>query len=234
MNQIEQFRLAAICLEHLSSEGFCLKQTSSPLLARQWIAEVGKSYLTPFLDPENNDFTERNHFWLSLQKDGRAVLIGGARFDVLEGEPITEFWRRTNRRNYKVGAEDPVQTFSPLCDDAIVGRVVYLGDMYGIPEVRGSVNRLRCFLAIAHLAVMSKWAPDTIYAFMRQGDMDRGADRNYGFLNAIPAAQVWAYKAPHRASSEWCVYNRKTELGHAVVALVERIVREIAKGAARD
>lgn len=202
-----------------------IEQTTDPDRAHEIASIPGKPYKTPFLDPSKNDFTPSNFFWMAMYSGGVPKIVGGARLDDVPKGQVAKFWERAAVRGY--GEPDkgrPIVSTNPLVDLNVHGRIAYFGDLFVLDDFRGHTNRLKCFLLIAHLVAWVKWNPDCVCGFVREAAIERGIDRSYGFLNAIPRAQEWSYGPESRGGDEWLVYNRSEEFQSALSYAVDTLI----------
>ena len=207
-----------LCLSELNSKGYDLTVLDDPTDIPKIIAEMGKPYLTPKLSPKFNDYTSEDTFWLLLSNGEETIGAAGCRFEDLGTRKISDHWKRSLKRQYGEGEREVIEWVSPQVDEALQGKLVYYGDLFFTPEAGRSRRILRLFVLIGHLWTFLKWDPSSIYAFVREKDLSRGANFYYNFPRFIPSPQRWVKPAPEpREDSEYVVMLARSDLD----ALVE-------------
>ncbi len=207
-----------LCLSELNSKGYDLTVLDDPTDIPEIIAGMGKPYLTPKLSPKFNDFTSEDTFWLLLSNGEETVGAAGCRFEDLGTRKISQHWKSSLKRQYGEGERDVIEWVSPQVDEVLKGKLVYYGDLFFTPEAGRSRRILRLFVLIGHLWTFLKWDPNSIYAFVREKDLSRGANFYYNFPRFIPSPQRWVKPAPEpREDSEYVVMLARADLD----ALVE-------------
>jgi hypothetical protein len=223
MNTLEISETIFACTQKLATANLTVREVVDPSEIERVISLVGKPYLTPVMNPENNDFTVKNAFWLIAEIDGKPAMIGGARLDDLGGEAISSYWRRSLRRQYRGLGDADVSGFSDIMQRDVSGRVAYFGDLFvvsGSGISRRQQLNLRWFTAIGHALTALKWSPDWTYAFIREVDVMRGAAPSYGFSRVVPAPQVWGAEPPEpRSNAEWCALLPRSDLPGMLAAV---------------
>jgi hypothetical protein len=104
---------------------------------------------------------------------------------------------------------------APAAASDIRGNVVYLGEFYFLPEVRGSRNLYSLFTHLLFCYSHIHWQPDWQYAFIRKPDVEKGFASLYGFTLQIPGAQTWLKPPGGRTSNEYLVALPRADLFHA-------------------
>lgn len=207
-----------LCLSELEAKGYALKVLDDPSGIPGIIEAMGKPYLTPKLSPLLNDFTSADTFWMLLLNGEETVGAAGCRYEDLGARKISEHWKESLKRQYGGGEHDVIEWVSPQVDEALKGKLVYYGDLFFTPEAGRSRRILRLFVMIGHLWTFLKWEPESIYAFVREKDLSRGANFYYSFPRFIPSPQRWVKPAPEpREDSEYLVMLASADLD----ALVE-------------
>ncbi len=220
MGEYEKAELIAICREKLLRDGLAVHVEQDFDRVPKIIEAIGKPYLTPKMSPFFNDFTAENCFWLRLEKDGETVALAGARLDDLGDGSITEYWRRTMRRQYGNGEVEMVtQVASPL-ERELKGRLAYFGDLHFSRAAGRSLKTVRRFVLIGHMITALKWNPDWTYAFLREDDVRRGGGYHYGFNRYIPDAQFWVDPPSPRENTEYCVMTNRRDLAYMAQAFI--------------
>ena len=176
--------------------------------------ELGKPKFIPRMDPNLNDFTEGNAFWIFLTDNGVPVASTAVRHERVGNESVTSFWKRTFRRHYPNADDQTIISVAQPAAARLRGNLIYVGELFVSENSRGSRDTLRLFMMLAHLSVMVRWPVDWCYAFMRDRDVKLGFAARYGFTWQLPCAQVWANAPEGRSSSEWLVAVTREDLEH--------------------
>lgn len=188
--------------DYLLSVGIRVEQLEDFSKVKSLVSITQKNYLTPLASPEKNDLTHGNCIWLIGWYESEPVILGGARLEDLQGEPVTSFWPRSLGRLY---GRDPQALISAISEEVakrLRGRLAYFGDLHVAKNNRGSLANLRAFTTIGHLAVSLQWNPDHTYAFVREDDVMRGAAARYGFCDMYVRPITWVDPPPPRSDSE--------------------------------
>ncbi|GAA4218540.1 hypothetical protein GCM10022290_09290 [Sagittula marina] len=201
------FAAANQCTTYLAQRGLEVSLSQDPLEVAASVAAVGKPYLTPWLDPLSNDFGERNFFWvIGRSKDG-VEMVGGGRIDDL-GERPSGLIKRLFDRTYGVGT---VTGVSERCDDALQGRVCYLGDLYSRSTRGLGRERVRAFVGVAHAFAAMSFSVDATYSFMRNADILRGSADVNGFTRRVLDPVTWGQMPEARSETEQIVYRHRSD-----------------------
>lgn len=176
--------------------------------------KLKKSYLTPHLDPKQNDFTAANCFWTIAYKDGEPFGLGGVRMDDLTGDNVEKYWARHFERVYPGGVCD----IAPPVKTTLRGRVCYVGDFYIAEGARGSTAFLETTTQVTHALINLKWRPDFTYAFLHHKAVIRGAAARYGFTRTIPYSKRFTDLDGVRADDEYCAVLPREDFAHSIQA----------------
>lgn len=181
------FVAASMCRARLEASGLSLDVTADPEQISQSIAESGKTYTTPWLDPKFNDFGDDNFFWLIGRKGGTAKIVGGGRVDVFHGDAASRINRMFNR-GYGPGT---TRGANPACSQALNGRVAYLGDLHSSSARGLARTTVSDFLGVAHFICASQFHADVVYSFFSRKDARRGSADVNGFTDKIIDPLMW-------------------------------------------
>ncbi len=226
MSTLEYLKAASLQLSRLEEAGLTVHMTSDFEEVELAIRDIGKSYLTPKMDPTNNDFTEENSFWLFLMKDGEYVGGVAARHDILRTEPVSEFWRRAYRRYYPNISGETFALIESSVLANMTGGLTYVGDLFIREGNRGSREVLNSLMLLMHINCALKWESDWLYAFMWDRHVSLGMAAKYGFTRTIPGIRKWVAAPEGRRDDEWLVSLPRTELEHLV-----KLQAQLADGA---
>jgi hypothetical protein len=225
LTELQKAEIIADCSAHLSRNGVFVQQISDFSKVLEMVRAAGKNYLTPLSSPEYNDLTQGGCIWLVGMKDGTPAMLGGARLEDLKGEGVSSFWPRTLGRVYGRETQDLIEEVSPELTSRLNGRLAYFCDLHVMQNSRGMRSNLRAFTAIGHLLVSLKWDPDHTCAFVRENDVMRGADRQYGFSDTYANPMVWRDPPAPRSNSEWCAVLPREKL-QGMMRAVRSSIRE--------
>lgn len=182
----------------------------------------GKSYITPMGSPDRSLLTGENALWLGAFRGDEVLMLGAARLEDLGSETVAGYWPRLIKWGY---GETDFEFAAPRLQYDLGSRLVYFGDLY---SCAGGMNHrnVRAFTAIGHIMVQEKWNPDSVYAFIRDRDIERGAAGKYGFTDSEPVPFLWPSAPKPRSPSEWCCYRPRHKLGAVVARTVQAISAE--------
>ncbi len=206
MNNWQAFQAAILCQSVLSDAGLAVNMVQDPDEIASAVKDAGKSYLTPWLDPAVNDFTEGNHFWLVAADANGVAMVGGARIDDFGMQPGRAM-QSMFRRGYGDGA---VLKVSSECDRELRGRVAYFGDLHSRSTSSLGRTRVRCFCGLANFIAVSMFKCETVYSFIRRKDISRGSADVNGFNRKISQPLEWGWLPEARSKSE-CIAFRKSD-----------------------
>ncbi|MFV1591178.1 hypothetical protein VWY73_01260 [Phaeobacter sp. JH20_12] len=184
------------------------------------IAQIGKPYLTPWLDPKKNDFTPNNYFWLIASRAGVPLIVGGGRLDVV-GSDAAGHLVRAFSRGY---GPDAVSAVTPEVSARLTGRVCYLGDLFSRSGAGLSQIHRRYFLVVANYIGSQHFKADCTYSFMRMQDVKRGSADLNGLDKRVYHPLRWGVIPQARDESEIIVYREARDDRH----YFEIITRELA------
>ncbi len=213
MNPMSLLKFGAMCLETLEIDGLTPESTDPSPELEDEARRIGKAYVTPTLSALVNDFTNTSSFWITLRESGELRAVMGMRYDQLGSEPVSSYWKRAYKRQY--GAE--LEGHPQILPDLLSGNMVYMGDLFFHPDIRGSQARLMSFVHLAHIQCFQKW-PDAnyIYAFHHRRDVLRGKTDQYGFNNRIPNPQIWKGGPNYRSAHEYLAILSREEFNQKV------------------
>lgn len=224
MNTWQLCRLAGTCENLL---GMQVRQVFDAEEIRYALKSISKPYLSPLLNPDHNDFTPANSFWIVAESDEGPQMIVGVRLDDLTNVDVNDFWSRFLRRAY--GAA-PAARGAAFPSDILTGRVAYFGDLIsknGHALSRSGRKKMRLFAAICHHLVNIEFRPDNSYCFVRDRDAERGTPFNYGFTELYPFMFDWEFPpVPEGIPGLVAVLRRKQF--NAYMRSVERLIEELA------
>lgn len=227
MNYWDAGRTAYLC-EAIS--GLDFRQVFDLEEVEHLLKEMGKTYVSPVLDPSLNDFTPSNCFWLFAERDGSPIVGGGVRLDKLHGTDVNKFWSKFLHRAF---GEAPREIGSPFPDDVLAGNVAYFGDLLSSGNTtlgRFGRDKLRYFTYVGHYLTQQHFAPDVTYCFVQDKDYLRGTPGVYGFLDHEPFLYKWNKNPYPQGEPGWVSYlsKRKFEqLSEVMKRAIEAEVRKI-------
>lgn len=220
MDRWQAFRAAQLSTLALADAGIIVDVVDDSATVPSLLDEIGKDYITPVLDPRNNDFSTENSFWMTARKGGKLVILGGARVDDV-GRSAADFIRNMMNRGY---SSDCILHVAREVDLALHGRVAYFGDLKSIAGVGLGRKNVRWFTCVAHYVAACHFRADVVYSFMRGADVLLGsADRN-GFDNRLRQPLIWGNKPDGRGEAEQLVYRLRSEND----AYFQTIIQELA------
>lgn len=225
---LERVEFMGHCKRILRDQGFEIRQVSDPSLVESIAAEIKKPYLTKVLDPLQGDYTQNNCFWFILYRSDdssrRAVGMLGARVDVLEKDEFIKFIKHQAKRLYGKGGNEALEdhVFPPPFYE-IVGKAVYIGDLFIDPEFRGRTNiNLRALLLLVMGLANYKWGFDWLYAFVRSSDAEHGYFQRYCFAQTYPGALSWVTPPAERTDSDYFGCVRDQDLDYLIAQTLAR------------
>ena len=191
------------CSRALEANGISLHVTVDSNQISESIEEIGKGYLTPWLNPALNDFGSDNFFWLIAEKEGAPVIVGGGRLDPYgyDGAAVV---RRMFKRLYGSGS---IAEVSDEISASLRGSVCYLGDLHSKAGVGLSRANRRFYLGVAHYISAVHFNADATFSFMRSVDVLRGSADINGFDQRIMRPYQWHEVPENRSNEEVLVYR---------------------------
>ncbi|MEL6171999.1 MAG: hypothetical protein AAGK67_15110 [Pseudomonadota bacterium] len=211
MSTLSLLKLSSICMETLTRDGFEILEETPRVDLEHEASGIGKDYVTPTLSSAASDFTHTSAVWLTLRQAGELRAIMGMRYDELGEEAVSDYWKRTYRRQY--GAE--VSNHPANLSSILGGNLVYMGDLFFHPDIRRSLSRLMSFVNLAHCLSFTKWkSAEYIYAFHHRRDVLRGKTDQYGFGNRLPGPQVWNDGPDYRSAHEYLAVLSRPDFLH--------------------
>lgn len=193
------------CLAALAEKGLTVRPTTDSQEIRETVKGVGKSYLTPMLDPALNDFTEDCFFWLVAYLEDKPAIVGGGRLDVIPSRGDS-FLKSQLVRGY---GENSISSIRPDVSKVLQGRVCYLGDLYSRAGLGLSQNNRKMFLGVANYIASVHFRADLTYSLMRQRDIYRGSADVNGFDGRLKDPVEWGDAPEGRGDREVLVFRRK-------------------------
>ncbi|MFV1573723.1 hypothetical protein VXL47_12285 [Phaeobacter sp. JH20_30] len=187
----------------LASKGISLRVTVNDAEVHETVEKIGKSYLTPWLDPVKNDFTPDNYFWLIASREEAPVIVGGGRLDVV-GNDAAGHLHRAFSRGY---GPDAVAAVNPEVSARLRGRLCYLGDLFSRSGAGLSQTHRRSFLVVANYIASQHFKADCTYSFMRMHDVKRGSADINGLDKRVYHPLHWGVIPQARDESEIIVYR---------------------------
>lgn len=200
------------CARALHERGISVEESTDFRDCEARMHTIGKKSVTPMLSCDHHDLSKDHAVWLILRKDGRDIGGVAARCDTLISETLSEYWARSYARLYRgQGRLRSVSNTHRACDE-IKGNVVYTGEFFIAPEMRGSRHLLSLYTHLLFTYCQMRWNPDWIYAFVRADDVRRGYATEYGFTRQYPGAHIWDTIPKGRAVGEYLVAITSQEL----------------------
>lgn len=225
MKYWEMSQVAHQCEREL---GLTVRQVTDPSEVRRILGVMDKGFLSPVLDPDKNDFTPANSFWLVGERDGEPVLAGGVRVDDLRSVDVRSYWERMLTRTF---GQKPLPGQAGFPDDVISGKVAYFGDLLSRNNMglgRSGRDKLRLFTGIGHYLTQAEFSPDVTYCFVRDQDVMRGTPSVYGFLEVCPFLYEWENDPYPSGYPEWIACTRKAQFPQLLESL-RRLTAELAR-----
>lgn len=226
----ELFRFAALCLDRLAAQGIEVTQTGGTPTVLRDAATLGKPYFTKQLNPDFNDFTHSNSFWLKASHraspDATPTLIGmaGARCDRLARGEFVPAFEHQMRRLYGQDRDTVLaSTLYPPPFHEMQGAVAYLGDLYFAEGFRGKESmNIRAFVLFLYAVAATEWSFDWLYLFVNQRHASDGHLSKYLLAGAHFAPVLWD-KGPDERNDDDCLGTlRKVDFAYIVRRTLDR------------
>lgn len=213
------------CVERFRELELTVRQSNDFSKIDALIEQIGKPYLTPQLSPNWHEFTEENAFWLIAEDaDGGPVGVMGIRLDQLGGEVLADYWRRQLTRLHGAQNKSPINEhhFPPVAR-RISGNVVYFGDLFVRPNVRGLPRfPLRPFSVMAYSLALLQWRVNWFYAFATDKHMKQGVQSQYMMVRSYPFVHYWDEPRPQRTDTDWMMCMDREDANYMIETALER------------
>jgi len=202
MSELVVGKVFSVTWEVLKAGGYDVEVEPDQAQATKRLEEMGKPKVTPVLSGLKTAFTKSAGVAVFLKREGEDVVAALARFDDIAEESIASFAPRLLTAQYGLDDNSSVESRGGPLASGIRGRVVYFGDLFVKPGVRGSISLLEGFVTVLQIICHWKWQYDWMYAFLRQTDVSRGAAERYNFSNIEAMANIWINPPVGRSSNE--------------------------------
>ncbi|MEM6891853.1 MAG: hypothetical protein AAF636_27610 [Pseudomonadota bacterium] len=222
MKNLEILKLSAVCLDNLTMSDVRMFELSGSRSIVPKLEAIGKTVIHPKMDPLKNDFTDRNCFWLMLEKKGQLFGCVGARLEDIGDESPVSYWARTAERHYPESNLPRFDHVSPEMLKAIRGKVAYMGDLHFHANYRGTAWTnfvLRNLLLLLHINIQINWRVDCTYAFLRRKDYLNAKAEQYHYMRNMPGYQRWDEPPEGRSKTESLLTMPRKEFEHLVAYL---------------
>lgn len=228
MNTVDKAQAFGTLDAFMNAQGYKIESLNDFSEIPHIASQLGKQYLTPMSSPDFNDLTEGRSICLVARKDGMPVMMGCARLEDIETEPVGKYWKRVFLRAYGANkCKEVIGDTLPKVDRMMTRRLVYFGDLFVCKGFRGSRLALRSFITLGHLASALQWDPEWTYCFIREKDIGRGTLELYGFNTNFGNAFEWLIEPPKpRDRSELLVAVSREDLQQSI----NRALRAIEAG----
>ncbi|MGB0853789.1 MAG: hypothetical protein ACPGVA_03295 [Pikeienuella sp.] len=226
----ELFRFAAMCLDRLAAQGIQVSQSPGDQGILHQADKLGKPYFTKQLNPNFNDFTHANSFWLTATHQAspgdEPTVIGmaGARADRLtKGEFIPAFEQQM-RRLYGPDRDSVLASaLYPPPFHEMQGTVAYLGDLYFSKGFRGRDNiNIRAFVLFLYAIAATEWSFDWLYLFVNERHASDGHLSKYLLAGAHSAPILWDNGPKERNDTDCLGTLRKVDFAYIVRRSLDR------------
>jgi hypothetical protein len=201
------FAMSSLCVEYISRCGYSVEDAViTPDLVREIEQMSGRHPVNSMLSPIENDFTQRNSFWLLLRKGTEIVGTLGARFDDIAGDCVGGHLARMHNRHYSKDGQLAVEPNLARRANNVSGGLVYMGDVFFAPGHRGDLAKTQCFCQYAFCLAFARWweRADWLIAMHREIDALAGKPIQHGFTSGnFPAAQNWFSPVENRSGKEY-------------------------------
>ena len=211
MDGFPLIRLASSCIKKLEDCGLDVEASRDFNKLPQYMADVGKTSLTPKVDPSMNDFLEGDGVWFGLSKEGQRIAVIASVFQDLGTEGLSAFLLRSTNRQYGAGA---VVSVAPQNVIGIGGRTAYIGELYVSEKFRGKRDWLNAYVTLVMATCCLDWKADHCYAFFRKRDFMARMPQLYGFTHCVPGVMRWGREVEGRDSSETLASISRPALVH--------------------
>lgn len=200
---IDTAEIVTRCTRKLRAGGLEVRQVSDISEVQRLMATMPAPYVTPYLDPRKNQFTEKNTLWLFLiDKDGDAVGKIAARHDDTGRETLRSYARRVVSGMHPTdNALTPSDRF-PEIMKKMRGQIVYIGELY-LPKPYASFLNVRAMVRLVYSMIYLKWGePDWVYCYMKE-EHAKAAKRLYGFPLLASDAISFTKPPSHGTREHW-------------------------------
>lgn len=201
------FAMSSLCAEYIACRGYSIEDAViTPELVREIEEMPGRYPVNSMLSPSENDFTQRNSFWLLLRKGTEIVGTLGARFDDIADDSVGRHLAKLHNRHYSKDGQLVVESNLARRAENISGGLVYMGDVFFSPGHRGDLAKTQCFCQYAFCIAFARWweRAEWLIAMHREVDALAGKPLQHGFTSgSFPAAQNWFSPVINRSGTEF-------------------------------
>lgn len=211
-NDIQLSRLVAKIDRDLAADGYAISQSSDHAAfeaAHQALS--GRSAASPPLNSRYVDLDPADFFWLDVTKDGRRIAVEAMRREHIT-QPLRRHLDQQYRRFYTAEADLKIIGHAPGAD-LITGVIVYHGDLFVDPSLRG--NGLATQLSrLAILIAYQRWDPDFIWGFIAEEKVLRGYQQKIGYWHGQPYGTQYSDKPEDISEKDWLVWMSREDLSY--------------------
>ncbi|WP_150525087.1 hypothetical protein [Roseibium sediminis] len=215
-NQMELVKALGIYTNLIEDLGLVVTQEYDFNYLADICDDAHEHRLSEQFSPRYFDFTPDNSFWVCVSnRRGDILSFQAARLDYLAGISLKQHWAAQQRRIYC----DPYPDQEPelgvnhaYATEKITGRVVYHGEMWLHPDLRGGRKLGGPICRIGQLLAFLKWDFDYIYCFISDVLHHKGFTAAQGYQNCEPFGTDWVRPPSHIPTDDYLCWNQPHNL----------------------
>ncbi len=175
--------------------------------------------VAPFFDPDINAELDQHAFWIKAEDpNGTPVSLQAFRIDT--AQPSLAAWAlgwhlglylRRGELLVPTEISPPANSIS----ERVSGRVVYHGELWINPKIRGN-GLLETLPRMGMLLAMMKWQPDAMWALIGQSMATRGQITRLGYNHLERGFFQWELIPQGAEDVEWLAIAQREELEYLV------------------
>ncbi len=177
--------------------------------------------LGPPFDPQLNDISASNAFWIvGRDPTGRVVHTQAMRLIDLQGQTLESYLREGFRAFPPAAVDLDMQRSRYRAGPGagrITGRVCYHGEVWLRPDPAYRGTGLSCVLGrFAFMTAVLRWMPDYVFGFMPRGVAFKGFAERQGYMHAEPGVLRWVPRDSDKVLEGFMVWMSREDIRYVM------------------
>jgi hypothetical protein len=199
--------------------GYCITISEDFHAFAEMRARCRGGKVAPFFDPAVNAGLDKRAFWVGAENStGVPICLQAFRIDTAEPNLadwapgwIMGLYLRRGELLVPRAAAPPASSVT----ERVVGRMVYHGELWIDPKLRGN-GLLDILPRMGMLLAMIKWQPDAMWAIIGQTMATRGQITRLGYNHLERGFLQWEFLPEGGEDIEWLAIAEREELEYLV------------------